>query len=182
MNILSKLMPFLNKPEESEDSLTPEEIAAQEKRERIAFHREKVRNGPVSFKYQTAGQQRRAVERAKQREAKKGYRREVKNYFDRRQVAAILRPHLQAVGLIPFIDGHEAPLGDQITSTAWIVQRYGTEVAVDGVGTGHVSFRHSDVLDALRSAARFYQVATGLVVNVPSDFEPAISIAEDATA
>ena len=182
MNIFSNL-PFFNKPaDESEAELTKDEIAAEEKADRIAFHRTHVRNGPTSFKYLSAGQQRRARVRAEQREVKKNYRREVKNYFERQRLGASVRAHLQIAGVIPFIDGSEAPVHDQIASTGWLVQRFGTEVEVDGQGTGHVSYREADVVDAMRRAAQFVGAAFGYTPPVPADFVPAISLAEDADA
>lgn len=161
-----------------EVELSDEEKAAQDKADRIDFHRKNVRNGPVSFKTITAGQERRTRERAVRKIERKNFRAEVRNYFERQRVAAVLRGHLQAVGLIAYVDGHEADMHDQIVSTAWINQRWGSEVIVDNQGTGHVSFSRDGVLDALRSAAEFYEKATGLIVRVPVDFEPAIHVDE----
>lgn len=158
--------------------LSDEEIAANEKAARIDFHRKSVRNGPVSFKTITAGQERRARERTVRKMERKNFRAEVRNYFERQRVAAVLRGHLQGVGLIAYVDGHEPDMHDQIVSTAWINQRWGSEIVIENEGTGHVSFRHADVLDALRSAAEFYEKATGLIVRVPADFTPAVYVDE----
>lgn len=162
-----------------EVELSPEEQAAQDKADRITFHRTHVRNGPTTFKMLSAGQVRRAEARVKKREQDKIFKGQVRNYFEQQRVASFLRPHLQVVGLISFVGNGEAPLADQITSTAWIVQRYGRETTVDGVGTGHASFLRDDVLGALKTAAKFYGTATGLEVRVPADFEPAIYVDED---
>lgn len=180
-DIFSKL-PGVKAHEAAEAALemSAEDIRAQAKAERIEFHRTKVRNGPVKFSFLTNGQVRRAQRRELDRHQRKAWRAEKASYFERQRTAAILRAHLQVVGLIPFIDGREAPLRDQITSTAWIVTRYGVEVAVDGVGTGHASFKRGDVIDALKNAASFYQSATGLIIRFPADFEPAIVLDEVA--
>jgi hypothetical protein len=182
VNIFSQLASVIKGgvTEVADEDLTPEEAEAAAKKARIAFHRDSVRNGPVKFRYMTNGQVRRAEERARKRNAKKAFRGEVRSHFEKLRIAAGLRGHLQAVGLIPFVDGHEATLEDQVTSTAWIQQRYGVEVTNDGVGTGHVSFRRGDILDGLKNAARFYESATGLIVRVPADFEPAIYVDEAA--
>jgi len=178
MNIFSGLANVLKPQNKISEELTPEEQAAEDKKARIDWHRKNVRNGPVKFTSITAGQQRRAEARATKRQIDRNFKASVREHFEKQRAAALLRAHLQTAGLIPFVDGHEASLHDKITSTAWIVQRYGTEVSVDGVGTGHASFRRSDVLDALRMSARFYEAATGQVVRVPSDFEPAIYVDE----
>jgi hypothetical protein len=167
------------KPADAEDvELSPEEQALEEKKARIKFHRENVRNGPVKFNHITAGQERRAKARAQKRAIKKNFKRDVRNHFERQRVAATLRPHLQNVGLLPFYDRHEAPLQDQIVSTGWICQRYGKDL-----GNGHVSFERSAVIEALGTAAMFYNSATGTELRVGANFEPAIySIAGDEVA
>lgn len=182
-DIFSKLPLIGSKAHEDAEAalgLSADEIREQAKADRIEFHRTKVRNGPANFKFMTNGQARRAQRRELDRQRRKAWRAEKGSYFERQRTAAILRAHLQVVGLIPFIDGHEAPLRDQITSTAWMVTRYGVEVAVDGVGTGHASFKRGDVIDALKNAASFYQSATGLIIRFPVDFEPAIVLDESA--
>lgn len=173
MNILSTL-PLVN--DNAEVELTPEQVAEQEKAERKSFHRDKVRNGPVRFTFMTSGQMRRAKARDEARAAKKRWRKQKQNFFANQRAAAILRPHLQVVGLIPFIDGHTASETEQIVSTAWIVQRYGSE---DKARPGHASFLRADVLAALSGAAKFYETVTGRVTSVPADYEPAIFLAVD---
>lgn len=165
----------------SPDPLSPDEIAAEEKAERIRFHREKVRNGPINFTSFTNGQIRRAKTRAAARDQRKSYRADVKNYFERRSLAALVRAHLQTVGIIQFLDGREAPLRSQVASTIWLARRFGVEVVNDeGVGAGYVSFRSGDLVDAMREAAKFYGTVTGFTPTVAKDFEPAIVLDEDA--
>lgn len=178
-NLFSKL-PFLGTDAADEIvEMTTEEAEAQAKKDRIEFHRTKVRCGPVNWKHMTNGQVRRAQKREMDRQTKKAWRAEKRNYFERQRVAAYLRGHLQTVGLIPFIDGHTASLDDQIASTVLINRLYGTEVILDGEPAGYVSFERTDVLNALKSAAKFYGSTTGYLITVPADFEPAIILASE---
>lgn len=177
VNIFSKLASALNGKTDEDIDLEPTE--AELKKERIEFHARSVRNGPASFKAPTAGQIRRAGQRAERSRAKKAFRSEVKNYHEKQRIAMVLRGQLKLIGAIPYLDPREIPLHDQIVATAWIVQRYGVEVTnEDGTGTGHVSFRRGDIIDAVRNAMKFYTSATGHLIALPTDFEPAISLAE----
>lgn len=97
INILDKL-PGL----ETVPTTEVEEDPAQAKKDRIAFHRTSVRNGPANFKTVTTGQRRRAMVRATQSMQRKGYRSQVKAYFAAQREAASLRHRLQAVGLLPY--------------------------------------------------------------------------------
>lgn len=173
MNIFSRL-PFLDG---SKDEVEPQ---TDTKAERIAFHRQKVRNGPVKFKEMTSGQIRRAEQRQAKRRQKKAYRAEVRNHLEKQQLASRVRGHLQRAGYLPYHDGHEAGVREQIVSTQWIVQRFGQEVEVEGKRTGRVSWREADVVDAFLRAAQFYGSATGYELPRRRDFVPAISLAEDA--
>lgn len=175
MNIFSKLS---RQSEVEETDLTADEIRAAAKAERIEFHARSVRNGPVKFNAPTAGQQRRAEKRALKTKSRKAFRSEVQNFHEKQRVAMITRGQLQAAGALSYIDGHEAPEAQQISATAWIVQRYGTEVTIDGVGTGHASFRSADIVDAMKQALLFYTRATGHIVALRSDYVPAISLLE----
>lgn len=177
MNIFSKL-PFLGKVDDTETELTPEEQEAQAKAERIEFHRTQVRNGPVSFRSISAGQQRRAQQRAEKSAIRKNFKREVKQYHDRQHVAMILRPHLQALSLVPTATGRVFTEHEEYVSTGWIVQRYGVEVE----GAGRMSFALEDVLTAIRTAAAFYESATGYVITIPADFAVFAETPEAASA
>lgn len=157
-----------------DDEAEIEPTEAELKAERMKFHREQVRNGPVNFRHVTSGQVRRAQERAKAREMKRNFKREVSSYFERQRVAATVRGHLKIAGVIPFIDGHEAELHEQIVSTGWLLQRFGVEVKVDGTGTGRISFAAGDVIDGLRNALSFYNNATGSRYQFPEGYVPAL--------
>lgn len=129
MNIFSNL-PGLKLSEGTE--LTDEERAAEEKRDRIKFHRESVRNGPVKFSHTTTGQLRRARQRAMTAMQRKGYRRQVRAHFANLREASILRAKLQGVGLldsyveIPEASGHKAAL--------WIIAKFGDRQAITEQG------------------------------------------------
>ena len=181
MNIFSSLANVLTGRKVDDDGeLSSDEQAAQDKAERIKFHRERVRNGPVKFTQLTNGQIRRAEARATRREIQRNFRRDVRNHLETARVAAVLRGQLQIVGLIPFLDGREAPLEQQVRSTIWIVKNYSPEVIAGEKRLVSQAFRRGDILDALATAARFYQAATGMIITIPKDFEPAIVVDEDA--
>lgn len=83
------------------------------KRERIDFHRRQVRNGPTSFKYQTAGQVKRARHRALRRDTKRARRGQVRRFLVSQREIAVLRGQLQAVGVLPYAqDGQFTPADD----------------------------------------------------------------------
>ena len=71
-NLLSNL-PGLSNLGKGGDDLTPEELAAKEREDRIGFHRSKVRNGPVKFSIPTNGQ----IRRMKVRESKTHQRKQL---------------------------------------------------------------------------------------------------------
>lgn len=178
MNIFSHLSDKLlgSKADEAPE-LTKEEQEAQAKAERIEFHRTQVRNGPTTFRYLSAGQQRRAKERAEKSAIRKNFKREVRSYHERQRVAAILRPHLQTLGLIPTATGRTFTEHEQMVSTGWIVQRYGRELE-----DGTMSFRLEDVILAVKTAGQFYESATGFRIAIPADFAVYAAASEAASA
>lgn len=178
LDILSKL-PFLNQ-DESDDDLSDEEREAQAKKDRIKFHRESVRNGPVKFKSVTSGMIRRAQARDLARRTKKVRRTQVQNYVATQRFGASVRGHLQHAGILPFINREVDPQ-QQVISAAWLVQRFGVNVEVDGVETDEVSFAYHDVLNALSAALKFHgQVVGQPDLRVPDDY--VVPIYEQGTA
>ena len=178
MNIFSHLSDkVFDSKAGDEPELSPEEREAQAKAERIEWHRTQVRNGPVSFRSISAGQQRRAKGRAEKSAIRKNFKREVKGYHERQRVAAILRPHLQALGLVPTATGREFTEHEQIASTGWIVQRYGTELE-----DGTMSFRLEDVILAVKTAGQLYESATGFRIAMPADFSVYALASAEASA
>lgn len=99
MNIFGKI-PFL--ADEKHDDESPEAVEKREKRERIKFHRERVRNGPVKFSFLTSGQVRRIKRRDLEAQTKKSRRKQVDRYFAERQEAMRLRGLLQAAGVLSY--------------------------------------------------------------------------------
>lgn len=75
MDILKNL-PSLTDPE------VERELDGREKQDRMQFHRDRIRNGPVKFKEQTTGQARRERQRALDRQTKKARRLQIKAYFE----------------------------------------------------------------------------------------------------
>lgn len=168
MDILSKL-PSLT---DDRDTAVAEQVfEVESKRDRIAFHRAKVRNGPVNYKTVTAGQERRAQKRALARETRRARRVQVRNYFETQKLAAAVRGHLQRAGVLSYLGQTEIDRHLQVTSTVWLLQRFGVNVEVDGVETDEVSFAYDDVLKGLRAALKFHGQATGQEgLDIPEDF------------
>jgi len=152
VNIISKL-PFLKSTDEEADSLTEEELKA----ERIAFHRAKVRNGPVNFKELTTGQVRRIQIRAANGKTRKARRRQVKMYFLTQQEGAVLRGQLQAAGLVSYVHT-EIDSVKQVVATIWLTKRFG-EVDPE---TGRVPMEEKSVRAALQSALNRWESIVGL--------------------
>lgn len=121
-NLLSSL-PFLNNDQSEEID------EAQAKRDRIAFHRDHVRNGPTKFKTVSNGQVRRAKTRELNGRAKKARRHQVRTYFANLREHAVLRGQLQAVGVLPYHestpDSAKVGLDGAVRATRAIVQRFG---------------------------------------------------------
>lgn len=153
MNILEKL-PFLNKTDDLQDLV---DEADEAKKERIAFHRAKVRNGPVSFKEPTTGQRRRERERMVKGMQRKTRRRQVQLYFLTERENSILRGKLQAAGLAPYVFRSEPDRIEQVASVVWLVQRFG-EVDPE---TGRIDFSETSVRKSLQSALNRWESING---------------------
>lgn len=119
MNILSKL-PFLDsKPG---DDIDAEAFEIQSKADRIAYHRAKVRNGPVSLKTMSTGQFKRAQQRELKGRTKKARRSQVRGYLANQREAATLRAHLQEVGILSFATPHRKITFERAeTSLHWLL-------------------------------------------------------------
>lgn len=78
------------------------EREAEAKRERIEFHRARVRNGPVQFARGTHPARRKRIDaRSHQRKARN---HRVRTFLHNQMELAVLRGHLQAVGALPYAD------------------------------------------------------------------------------
>ena len=100
MNLLDNPVSRLLGPTDREP--TAAEIAEDEKRERIEFHRRHVRNGPITSKSPTSGQVRRARVRHNRKQAKVRRRQQIRTWKADVREHAVLRGQLQAVGVLQY--------------------------------------------------------------------------------
>lgn len=171
IDILSTQLGKALNDEEPIDERTDEEIAADEKRERIRFHREKVRNGPVKFSQPTSGQQRRAMVRATNSMQRKGYRRQVKAYFAAQRELMSLRPRLQAAGILPITVA--LPAARTYSAIVDLISSF-----AEPDENGQVEVTEVVVRDALRSALNRYQTLTGQELTaLPEGYELPVAVA-----
>ena len=163
MNIdFLKKLPSLKATQDDIDA----DAEAKAKADRIAFHRERVRNGPVSFKPVTAGQERRARARAVRKQMRVTRKTQVRNYFETQALGAQVRAHLQGAGVLPYVHARPLDLHQQVVSAAWLIERFGKE-GEDGT----TSYAYEDVLLALAEALRFHgQVIGDETLQVPADY------------
>lgn len=156
---VSRLIGGATKTEEAAAPLTHEEeqeILANERAERIRFHREKVRNGPVNYGFTTAGQQRRALARAKKshdRKTNKAYRR---SFITNLRAVAVLRGQLQTIGALPFITEHKPTTQQRLRAGSWLVQRFAPRD-----DAGELLLGDDTVVEAVKAAKRTYLEAVG---------------------
>lgn len=102
-----------------------EKFEIQSKKDRVAFHREKVRNGPVRMTPPSNGQIRRAQARATKRQIRKNFKRDVRAYRSQQAEAATLRGHLAAVGLVDYsVEGYKPTPMQQLQSSIWLVRHF----------------------------------------------------------
>lgn len=118
-------LPSLTETDESEQ--TEEEAKA----ERIRFHREKVRNGPTTFRHITGGMIRRAKYRDLTRNARKVRRGQIRDFLASEREIAVLRGHLQAVGVLSYASDFVAPDELRLVAATALVRRFG-DLTEDG--------------------------------------------------
>lgn len=122
MNPLNRLLNFRkDAPVTDDDAPTEEELKAQ----RIKFHREEVRNGPVKWKFATGGQQRRAAVRAETSRVRKLNRRNRRAWLNGQADKAVLRGQLQAVGALPYEHGGSAAPHAHRAALVALISRFG---------------------------------------------------------
>ena len=125
------MLDFLSLPSLNEDTkadLTEEELDAldaQAKKDRIAFHRDHVRNGPAKFRHTTAGDAKRERRRALARQTKKARKAQRRDFIATVQEHALLRGQLQAVGVIAYETDHVPTDDARFAAARWIVQHFG---------------------------------------------------------
>lgn len=107
-----------------DENRTPEEIEADEKRARIQWHRDHVRNGPAKFKTATTGQVRRAQARETKRKMKKARRKQVLNYFAQERFIATLRGNLQAAGVLDYVTDYKPSERQEARALNWLARTF----------------------------------------------------------
>lgn len=151
MNILDKIPSIVGSKDE------PEMTEAEAKSERMRFHREKVRNGPASFRTMSNGQIRRAQKRMEASRVRKARRRQIRSYLTQQNEAAALRGNLQAAGVIAYVhEGTTMAPEAALQSIVWIVKRF-----AEGDESGRVEVTSDTVTKALTAALNRYQALTG---------------------
>lgn len=156
-DILSKLPGLKSDQVDDADVVLSEEDL---KAERIAFHRQKVRNGPVKFSAPSTGQLRRERHRALNRQTKNARRRQIQAHFANKRETAVLRAHLQAAGIVLYAnpDFRPAP-GDVIAAFTWIISHFADEKATDS--TGRIVVTRDVVIQSLQAALNRFQHLRG---------------------
>lgn len=173
MNILDNIRSVI-KGERTDDELTAEELELQAKKDRIEFHRRSVRNGPVNFKTPTNGQVRRAERRAMQRRIKANQRKQVRTYFANQREGAVLRAHLDSVGVLPLLLDCPRPTPPNpvsaYNSTIWLIKHFADRSQVDE--QGRVPVTEKSVREAFRVALNRWQKIVGLPpTELPEGYE-----------
>lgn len=158
MNPISNLLDFRSNHDDEERVLTAEEkseIAAEEKRERIEWHRRNVRNGPAKFGVITAGRQKSRFRRRQEADARKATLKHRRAWIRNRHYVAILRGQLQALGVVEYTTpDHKATSAAVASAATWVVREFGQR-DIDG---GLVFDDHL-FADAVRAAEKFYEEA-----------------------
>jgi hypothetical protein len=98
-----------------------EEVAEERKAKANPFP-----NGPVTYKTVTAGQIRRAEQRARAKQRSQAFRAQRKAYIDREAELAVLRSMLQAIGVLPYVTPEYLVTEERKASaTKWLEAKYG---------------------------------------------------------
>lgn len=140
------------------EDLSPEEqaeVLAEEKAERVKFHRKSVRNGPVKWRTITTGQQRRQATRDQKALERKANRRHRRNFRQKQVKVATLRGQLQTIGVLPTATGIVFREGDRIAAYQWLTHRFGQRD-----DQGHLILNNDTVQDAVKAAGTEYHRLT----------------------
>jgi hypothetical protein len=130
VDILSKL-PFLSGDANNDETIDEVALEVEAKADRIKFHRAHVRNGPANFKEQTSGQVRRAKVRALAGRTRKAARAQRREHFAQRAEHALLRGHLQAIGVIAYETDFVPTQDARFVSARWVLNNYGGDLSGD---------------------------------------------------
>ncbi len=169
MNLFSKL-PFLK---DRDNESTADELA-EDRKARIQFHREKVRNGPVRWRPQTSGQFRREQKREIVRDQKKNFRLEKQRHWDGKRELAVLRAHLQGARILPMVHQPYPSQQFSLNSVTWIVQHF----AKPKDETGVIVVDEPTVLAAIQSAFdRYLQIQGQPSTKIPETYVLPVAVA-----
>lgn len=133
MNILSKI-PFLSGEENDDKTIDEQALEVEARADRIAFHRAHVRNGPVNYKEQTSGQAKRARLRELAGRTRKARRAQVRDFLAQQREHALLRGHLQAIGVVAYESGFVPTDDARFASARWVLNRFGPAELVSTEG------------------------------------------------
>lgn len=168
MNILDKVLHF--KSDDDAAEIEPEISEEEARKQRIQFHRDKVRNGPVKFSSPTNGQVRRAEKRFLAGRTRAARRNQVRSYFLTQKQAAILRGQLQAAGVVEYHSPDFFARPEQsLRSVVWLVERFADDSNADEFG--QIVLDEPTVRQALQSALNRYQGFVGEpITTLPEDY------------
>jgi hypothetical protein len=124
VNILSKI-PFLTGDTNDDKTIDEQALEVEARADRIAFHRAHVRNGPVNYKEQTSGQAKRARLRELAGRTRRARRKQVRDFLAQQREHAILRGHLQAIGVVAYETDYEPTDEARFQSAAYVVRKFG---------------------------------------------------------
>jgi len=108
------------------EQVSDEQAAAEARAERIKFHRAHVRNGPVNFKGQSNGQAKRERRRELAGRTRKARRKQVRDFLAQQREHAILRGHLQAIGVVAYETDFDPSVTARFESARWVLNNFGS--------------------------------------------------------
>lgn len=124
------------------------EVLAEEKKQRVKFHRDSVRNGPVKWSHVTTGQQRRRAARDKAALQRKANKRHRRDFFRGQLHLATLRGQLQAIGAVSYATDYKPSVKQRIAAGQWLLGAFGERDSEGGL------VLHDDALKDAVAAAR----------------------------
>lgn len=156
------------------------ESLEQAKADRIKFHRDHVRNGPVKFKSPTSGQQRRAHDRAIARNIKRTHKAQVRQFFADQRQASIVRGKLDVVGIgvadsqgDPYLVNRLFTQEKTVQAARWLITYFAHAEVGDTI-----EVNEKVMLDSFRDALNFARKASGLPeADLPQGYADTIAVA-----
>jgi hypothetical protein len=107
-------------------AMTPEELEAKNKADRIAWHKANATTGPFKMSHLSAGRYASRVARSEVNEKTKMNRRRRKAFLAEQNYTATLRGHLKAAGVLPGVDGEAREANDAALANIYtsLIVRY----------------------------------------------------------